>query len=348
MSNLLYILAGVDEKAGGGVLLCRTDGGLPEKVKLFPLTGPMYMELSGGRLDVVFRRGGGTVGVFGDVVSESFYTYAESAPDGELSDFSPPVSCEGTSGCHITRSGGDVYVANYGSGSAVKLSPDECGEYHVTARVKHAGSGPFVGRQEKAHLHQVIFTPDGEQICAVDLGIDKVVLYDRDLRLQSFVSLPPRSGARHMIFSPDGKAAYTINELDSTVHRLSYDGRRLKYVASYDLLEPGHDMAYRDLCTGAAIRFSPCGNYLYTCVRYDNSIQVFARSRDNSLAKLQHIPCGGDWPRDINISPDGKLLLSANERENTVTAFSVGEDGMLTRLPGELSVPAPNNIVFLG
>ena len=89
-----------------------------------------------------------------------------------------------------------------------------------------------------------------------------------------------------------------------------------------------------------------CGNYLYTCVRYDNSTKP-ARSRDNSLTKLQHIPCGGDWPRDINISPDGKLLLSANERENTVTAFSVGEDGMLTRLPGELSVPAPNNIVFL-
>ena len=73
MSNLLYILSGADEKAGGGVLLCRTDGGLPEKVKLFPLTGPMYMELSGGRLDVVFRRGGGTVGVFGDVVSNHLY-----------------------------------------------------------------------------------------------------------------------------------------------------------------------------------------------------------------------------------------------------------------------------------
>lgn len=42
------------------------------------------------------------------------------------------------------------------------------------------------------------------------------------------------------------------------------------------------------------------------------------------------MPCGGEFPRQLALSPDGGLLFAANQRSGTVTVFHVdGRDGTL-------------------
>ena len=62
---------------------------------------------------------------------------------------------------------------------------------------------------------------------------DEVLVYKFDSRPHGtltpndppFAALKPGSGPRHMVFHPDGRTAYVINELNSTITRFDYDAR---------------------------------------------------------------------------------------------------------------------------
>ncbi|MEV4229388.1 beta-propeller fold lactonase family protein, partial [Streptomyces bobili] len=50
------------------------------------------------------------------------------------------------------------------------------------------------------------------------------------------------------------------------------------------------------------------------------------------LRLLGTVPSGGDFPRQLALSPDGGLLFTANQRSGTVGVFHVdGRDGGLRR-----------------
>ena len=65
-----------------------------------------------------------------------------------------------------------------------------------------------------------------------DLGIDKVLTFTVDpATAKSTTPAPatwstaPGAGPRHMDFSPDGKHAYVVNELDNTVTACAFDAK---------------------------------------------------------------------------------------------------------------------------
>ena len=85
-------------------------------------------------------------------------------------------------------------------------------------------------RQEGPHAHCVTFDPAGRFLFVCDLGLDKVMIYRFDAEQgkltphePAFASVKPGAGPRHMAFRPDGRFAYVINELDSTITAFAYD-----------------------------------------------------------------------------------------------------------------------------
>ena len=63
-----------------------------------------------------------------------------------------------------------------------------------------------------------------------DLGLDKVLAYRFDAQRgrltphdPPFARVRPGAGPRHMVFRPDGRFAYVVNELSSTVTAFRYD-----------------------------------------------------------------------------------------------------------------------------
>ena len=82
------------------------------------------------------------------------------------------------------------------------------------------------------HPHAIDVDPTNRFVFVPDLGLDKVLAYRFDSAAGTLAANHPRdlatspgAGPRHIAFHPNGKWAYVINELDSTVIALRYDSQ---------------------------------------------------------------------------------------------------------------------------
>lgn len=245
-------------------------------------------------------------------------------------------STGGSSPCHLSVHPGGrwLFSANYGSGD-VAVHPIEAsgalGER--TELITHDEPAPGPG-QNGPHAHQIVTSPDGGHVLAVDLGTDSVYTYRLDetagtLSQVSYATLPAGAGPRHLVFHPSGQFAYLANELNNTIAVCGYD-------PDSGALTPGEPLPTGAGGAGSSFPSQPVitanGAYVYLANRGHNSLSRFAVEDDGAgLRLLDTVPVGGDYPRQLALSPDGTLLFAANQRSNAVTVFHVDQDsGQLT------------------
>jgi len=263
------------------------------------------------------------------------------------------VVSEGSAPCHVSLNSNNTYVfsANYHRGieEAYPIKEDGSIEKDVSTAV-HTGSGSNKERQEKPHVHFSTLTPDEKYLCAIDLGIDKLIIYTLDkgiLSKHKEVALRPGCGPRHMDFHTNGKFAYIVTELSSEVIVLEYDAlkgdfKELQYISALPSDFKGESL-------GSAIHISLDGRYLYASNRGHDSIAVFKiDSSTGKLTFLSHTSTDGKHPRDFNIDPIGKFLIAANRDTNNVVSFLIDKvSGKLTQVNFGVSIPNPVCIKFL-
>ena len=297
MSGRIIYIASYRED--GGIYRFRMDdAGRLERRGFTPISYPSYMAYDGGKLYVAIRKAftTGESGILSFDVSES----------GELTNPTEPVSTMGVGACHLFADNGEVFAANYTSGSVIKL-PESLSV--------HYGSSIDPERQEAAHTHCVCPTPDGKYVAVCDLGLDKVFLYDRNMKKRSEVKIPDGHGPRHIAFHESGKYAFVANELESTVSALEYDGEGLKLLTTVSALPSG----YSEVSYAAAIRVN--GDKVFVSNRGHDSISVLSFTGGN-LELTETVSSYGAWPRDFIIC-DG-YFISANEHGNSVAVISEG------------------------
>ena len=250
----------------------------------------------------------------------------------------------GSSPCHILEHFGYLYVANYGDGSITvyplqKGVPGEAEFLH-----RHEGSGPDVRRQEGPHAHCVMAVPGTDAFCAIDLGIDQARFYRKDdkaLTLVQALSLPGGAGPRHVVFSADGRFGWIVTELSNEVFAIRHD-REWSVIGAYSTLPQG----FTGLSNCAAIRLVNDGGVVAASNRGHDSVAVYDVDAATGLLKMKGIyPVGGKTPRDINFSPDGKWLLSANQDSDIVTVLST-ENGYALVEGASLAVSRPTCILM--
>ena len=98
-------------------------------------------------------------------------------PDGSL-EFLNSLSSRGKAACYLTCSpdGKFLYCANYSTGNVAEFAIAADGSLEkLTQLIQHTGSGPRKDRQESAHTHCTVVTPDGKFLCVNDLGIAIIV-----------------------------------------------------------------------------------------------------------------------------------------------------------------------------
>src|SRR6185503_18483697 len=140
---------------------------------------------------------------------------------------------------------------------------------------------PTVTRHEGgSHAHALHLDAANRFAFAVDLGLDQVAVYRFDaaqgtLTPHGRARLAPGAGPRHLAFHPDGRHAYVINELDSTVTALSYDAAAgtLTELHTLPTLPAGFDK--RANATAEVVVRSD-GKFLYGSNRGHDSIAIFA------------------------------------------------------------------------
>lgn len=234
--------------------------------------------------------------------------------------------------CHIAISPNQRYavVANYGTGNMALLRIDDAGAIAgLNDLQQHRGSGPHRGRQEGPHAHSSVFTPDEKYVIAADLGTDELVVYrinDEHTTLERVhsIAVPAGNGPRHTIFHPNGTILYVANELACSVSVFRYDDGQLAHMADHSTII-GANNDY----TVADIHISPDQQHLYITTRTDNTIAAYQIMTDGDLARIGVYDCGGAWPRNFAISPDGTYLLVACQHDNYIAILPRNPDGTL-------------------
>ena len=282
--------------------------------------------------------------------------YAVDGASGALATLNQQSS-RGAGPCHLSvdRRGKNVLVANYGGGSVAVLPIEADGKLGAaTAFVQHRGTGPDKGRQEGPHAHWIAADAAERFAVAADLGLDQLAVYRFDAARGTLTPndppaarLAPGSGPRHVAFHPDGRHAYVINELNSTVTALDYDPARGTFAATQTL--PTLPADFRGNSSTAEIFVHPSGKFVYGSNRGHDSIAAFAiEAGTGRLTPLGNQPTLGKTPRNFAIDPTGAFLLAANQDSNSVVAFRIDtQTGRLTPTGQSIEVPMPVCVTFL-
>jgi 6-phosphogluconolactonase len=259
----------------------------------------------------------------------------------------------GGQACHVAvdRSGHCLFSAQYGGGniSAFPLAADGKIEPH-SVLIRHTGTGPNHERQEGPHPHFVGTDSGNHYLFVPDLGSDQVIIYELDpehcsLKPRGAGHTPPGSGPRHLVFHPNGKFAYVVNELAITVTAFRYDpaAGMLTEIQTIESL-PEKDKKLPS--TAAEIYIHPSGKFLYASTRNDDTITTFAVDRETGkLTFLEREPIRGSHPRSFNLDPNGKWLLACGRDSNTVSVFHIDQKtGRLVFNDQVVNTPSPISI----
>ncbi|GAA5225051.1 lactonase family protein [Membranihabitans marinus] len=235
----------------------------------------------------------------------------------------------GNSACHVAldKNNKFAFVANYSSGvSAVYNIEANGGLSAPIHKFEFEGSGPHKN-QKSSHPHQTTISPDNKFAYIPDLGTDRIhafrILSDENKVVKADIediTLPPGSGPRHMTFHPNGKFAYVINELNSTLQSFEYDAETgfLKKIALYSTLPEG----YEDVSYCADIHIDPSGEFLYGSNRGHNSLVGYKINQNTGeLEVIGHYSVEGNWPRNFAISPNGEFVYVANRKTGNITTL---------------------------
>ncbi len=274
--------------------------------------------------------------------------------DGGLVELgSLPAGGNGPCFVSTDHAGKFAFVANYGSGSISAFSLAPNGELITpVCNIQHLGKSIDASRQEGPHAHCILVDPSDKYVCAVDLGLDQVVIYALDRSTGDLVSTgkpfnaTPGFGPRHLAFHPNGKHAFVIHELASRLSSCEWDAN------SGTLTEMHHlstlPAGYSQASITAEVLVHPSGRFVYGSNRGHDSIATFGFDElSGRLTLLGHTSTMGKTPRNFRLDPSGSYLLVENQDSDTILPFRIDSgSGALQPVGDAITVGMPCCIKF--
>lgn len=262
----------------------------------------------------------------------------------------------GNGPCHLSvdPSGKWLLVANYNSGSIAVYPVQADGALgEATAKVQHEGSSVNPARQEGPHAHCILADAASRYAFAVDLGVDKILIYElgADGALQPAdppaADIKAGAGPRHIVWHPDEPYLYLINELDSTIIAFAYNGAGGLGALQTLSTIPAN---FTEETTCAAIHITPSGKFLYGSNRGHDSLAIYAVNGNNGqLQPAGHATTGGKTPRDFAIDPTENFVVVGNQNSHELVTFRINSDtGALTATGHKVAVSSPASLLFVG
>ncbi len=321
-----------------------------------------------------------SIGLAGEVVNPSFlaadrdyrYLYAASEVEGRVNGavagfaidrgtgalrFLNSQSSGGQSPCHVTvdHTGRMLIVANYGTGGVSAYPIERDGHIGAMSSLMTAeGSSVNPQRQKGPHAHEAVIEADNRRVYVPDLGLDEIRIYRLDPEHAKLLpNEPPFAkeqagfGPRHMAFSPNGKYAYVVNELNPKVTVFSHnkaDGS-MHPVQTISTVPEG----FSGESDPAEIRIDREGKFVYATNRGPGTVAVFAvNQNDGTLKQVQVAPTGGTVPRGFQLDPTGKFAFAGDQKSNEFVIFRIDpHSGKLTLTGQKLEVSSPVDFLFI-
>jgi 6-phosphogluconolactonase len=351
--TFVYVGTYTNEKSKG-IYLFRLQSDDPQSVKLVPLglaaetTSPSFLEID-LRRRLLFAVN--EVGQFEGKPTGAVTAFAIDRETGKLTPLNQQ-SAMGAGPCHLVldKQRRHLLVANYSGGSVCVLPVGTDGRLGAASDVvQHSGSSVNPDRQKGPHAHCVTMEPGHRFAFVCDLGLDKVMAYRFDASRGKltphdppFAAVKPGSGPRHMVFRPDGRFAYVVNEMSSTVAVFAYapGSGVLKEIQTVSTL-PAY---FTGDNTTAEIDVHPSGKWLYASNRGHNTIVLFnIDSAKGTLTYVEEQVTRGSTPRHFGIDPSGRHFAVANQNSDTILVAQIDAGNGRLKPSGEL-VPAPTPV----
>jgi 6-phosphogluconolactonase len=255
--------------------------------------------------------------------------------------------------CHVAvdRTGRVLISADYGGGSAASFLIAD-GRLSEAAWTEHyTVHGPNKNRQEGAHAHFASFSPDNRFAYVNDLGGDCIHIYGLNTETAKLTPAgkyhsQPGAGPRTLHFHPNGKTAYSVNELDSTVDVLDWhkSSGALTLVTRIDLLPAG----YKGPTSACDTVIAKDGRFVYFANRDNDFLYSFkADAASGALSPIARSNCGGKTPRNFTLDPTERWMLVANQNSNLISVFARNpETGALADQGKSYAAATPMCILF--
>lgn len=253
----------------------------------------------------------------------------------------------------IDRKSGKLTLVGSGplADSMAYISTDRTGRYLLSASyggnkvtVNPIGPNGVVGSAQQTiatqpNAHAIITDPSNKFVLHTSLGGDVVYQQKFDARTGTLspntpptVGVKAKGGPRHLVFSPDKKFVYLLDELSGAIHVFPWDAKTGTMKAEVQ----GATSLPKDFNGkpwAADIHLTPDGKYLYASERTTSTLAAFSVDKKTGVLKAVGTYPTEKQPRGFNIDPSGRYLLSVGQLSNSLTAYSIDKKtGALTKL----------------
>lgn len=261
-----------------------------------------------------------------------------------LPDSMPYVSVDAT--------GRFLFTASYG-GDKIAVSPISESGLVEAAAIQVIPTG--------RNAHAILADRTNKFVYVPTLGANEVLQFLFDAKTGKLtpnapasVKARPGDGPRHLVFAPDNKHLYVLNELTGTVAQFAIDQSKgtLTEVDSVGSvppeagLVPGAPQAPAGTPAAAApkaddkpkvwaadIQLTPNGKFLYSTERTLSKIALFSVAP--GTGKLTYVTnfATEKQPRGIKIDPSGAYLVASGEKSDRLAVYRIDQsNGRLTEI----------------
>ncbi len=130
-------------------------------------------------------------------------------------------------------------------------------------------------------------------------------------------------GPRHMRFSPCGRFAYVLGELDGSILACTVEaGGRLAAMQAVSTLPRGFRAPAGQRIMAADIQITPDGRFLYASERLTKVLSGWRIGPGGGLSPIGSIGTEG-MPRGFAIDPAGRFLLCASQTTGNVRSYAI-------------------------
>lgn len=189
------------------------------------------------------------------------------------------------------------------------------------------------------NAHAILPDPSNKYVLHTSLGGDVVYQQKFDAKTGKLspndpptVSVKAKAGPRHLVFSPNKKFVYLLNELDASIYVFPWDAKTgtLKKETQVESALP---KGFTGKPWAADIHLTPNGKFLYASERTTSTLAAFSvDAKTGKLTAIDSFPTEKQ-PRGFNIDPSGKFLLAAGQLSNSMTSYAIDQKtGKLTKL----------------
>lgn len=155
-----------------------------------------------------------------------------------------------------------------------------------------------------------------DSIYIYNLNIKKKKIFKKDQKIKTGFNFGPR----HMSFNKNKKYAYSINEINGSIDVWKIKNLN-KIIKKQNINIIPKKINYKPWSSD--IHIHPSGKFLYACDRTYNLITLFHILNNGSFLLIKKYFITEIQPRSFNINSNGKFLIVAGQKSNTISCYSI-------------------------